>query len=256
MGALAPQTRPLRLDGRSRVVAGGQTAVLTGTLEWNPSQTAIIVCDMWDTHYCKGAMRRIADLASRMNRTLEAARKRGVRIIHAPTGTMSFYANTPARLRMSGARAAKPPVAITGWHDLDPAKEGPWPIDDKELPCDDPVIDSTPAVATREHPAIDVKDTDGVSDNAEEIYNFCVAEGIRNLAYVGVHTNKCVLGRSFGIRQMVELGMSVVLVRDLTDAAYDPRKWPFVSQERGTQLVVEHIETYWCPSILAEDLAR
>jgi hypothetical protein len=73
---------------------------------------------------------------------------------------------------------------------------------------------------------------------------------------MGVHTNMCVLGRPFGIRAMVRLGRNVVLVRDLTDAMYDPRQPPHVSHTRGTELVIEHIEKYWCPSILSEDLLQ
>src|SRR5262245_12888772 len=71
---------------------------------------------------------------------------------------------------------------------------------------------------------------------------------------MGVHMNMCVLGRTFGIRPMVKLGKNVVLARDLTDAMYDPRQPPYVSHARGTELVVEHIERYWCPSILGKDL--
>jgi hypothetical protein len=37
---------------------------------------------------------------------------------------------------------------------------------------------------------------------------------------------------------------------------YDPRTRPFVSHTRGTELVIEHIETNWCPSIVSEDLTR
>jgi hypothetical protein len=47
-----------------------------------------------------------------------------------------------------------------------------------------------------------------------------------------------------------------VLARDLTDSMYDPRTRPFVSHTRGTELVIEHIESRWCPSILGEDLTR
>jgi hypothetical protein len=70
----------------------------------------------------------------------------------------------------------------------------------------------------------------------------------------GVHTNMCVLGRSFGIRQMVMIGMNVVLVRDLTDGLYDPRKPPHVSHDAGVGLLVGHIEKYWCPTITSSDL--
>ena len=71
---------------------------------------------------------------------------------------------------------------------------------------------------------------------------------------MGVHLNMCVLGRPFGIRQLVNLGKDVVLVRDLTDTMYDPRQKPHVDHFTGTDLVVEHVERYWCPSITSVDL--
>ena len=73
---------------------------------------------------------------------------------------------------------------------------------------------------------------------------------------MGVHTNMCVLNRSFAIRQMTKWGMRCVLVRDLTDSMYDPNDRPFVSHDRGTELVIEHIEKYWAPSVTSEELMR
>ena len=55
---------------------------------------------------------------------------------------------------------------------------------------------------------------------------------------------------------MVKACMNVVLVRDLTDSLYHPSMPPRVSHEQGTLLVVEHIEKYWCPSIVGEDVTR
>ena len=40
---------------------------------------------------------------------------------------------------------------------------------------------------------------------------------------LGVHTNMCVLGRPFGLRQMAKNGKNVVLMRDMTDTMYNPR---------------------------------
>jgi len=71
---------------------------------------------------------------------------------------------------------------------------------------------------------------------------------------MGVHLNMCVLGRPFGIRQMVRLGKNVALVRDMTDTMYDPRREPKVSHFEGTDLVVEHVEKFWCPTLLSTDL--
>jgi nicotinamidase-related amidase len=80
------------------------------------------------------------------------------------------------------------------------------------------------------------------------------ARGIDNVILCGVHLNMCVLGRPFGIRQMVRLGKNVVLMRDMTDTMYNPEKPPKVSHFAGTDLVVEHVEKYWCPSITSTDL--
>ena len=64
----------------------------------------------------------------------------------------------------------------------------------------------------------------------------------------------CVLGRPFAIRQMVHLGKDVLLMRDMTDSMYDSDSAPFVDHFTGTDLVVEHVERYWCPSFTSSDL--
>lgn len=70
---------------------------------------------------------------------------------------------------------------------------------------------------------------------------------------MGVHTNMCVIGRSFGLRNMVRLGFNVVLMRDLTDVMYDSKQKPNVSHFTGTSLINEYIETYVCPTIVSTD---
>jgi nicotinamidase-related amidase len=92
--------------------------------------------------------------------------------------------------------------------------------------------------------------------DGKEIYSFLVQRGIKNLLIMGVHANMCILGRSFAIKQMTKWGIRCVLVRDLTDAMYDPKDRPYVSHAQGTELVIEYIEAYWCPSTLSSVLAR
>ncbi|WP_164101300.1 isochorismatase family protein [Candidatus Laterigemmans baculatus] len=244
----------LEIEMRSRDPESGKDR--QETVQWQAAETAIIICDMWDGHYCQLAAQRVGVMAPRMNQVLSAARSHGVMIIHAPSGCMDQYADTPYRARMQQAAAAEPPVPIGGWCYLDPETEAPLPIDDSVSPCDDPVVGPAVRQFTRQHAALDIIGFDGISDSGTEIYNFCRQEGIKNIVLMGVHTNMCVLGRPFGIRQQVRLGMNVALCRDLTDAMYDPRQPPYVSHTRGTELVVEHIEKYWCPSFESEDLTR
>src|SRR5438094_877251 len=71
--------------------------VVTAGYYWMPSQTAVIVCDMWDTHHCLNAVRRVDELGPRMNQVLEKARNQGVFIIHAPSSCMEPYKDHPGR---------------------------------------------------------------------------------------------------------------------------------------------------------------
>jgi len=247
----------LRLHLRQRRVetpGSGRFKVIERTVDWDAAATAIIVCDMWDGHYCKRSAQRVRLMVPRMNEVLTAARDRGVTIIHAPSGCMEVYAGTLPRRRMQQAKAAKSPRPLEAWCDRDPKREPPLPVDVSKCACDDAEVGPAVRKFSRQHPGLDVTDCDGVSDSGQEIFNFCAQEGIRNVVLMGVHTNMCVLGRSFGIRQMVKLGKNVVLARDLTDAMYDPRQPPYVSHTRGTEMVIEHIEKYWCASILGKDL--
>lgn len=213
--------------------------------EWNIAETAIVICDMWDKHWCDGATKRCEELALRMDPVLRAARQRGIQIIHAPSSTLGFYSDWPQRRRMQLAPAVPlpNPKAI---------KEPPLPIDDSDGGCD--TDNKFYSAWTRQIPHIGIGPFDGISDDGEEIFRFFRAEGVRNMIIMGVHTNMCILNRSFGIRQMTRWGIQCVLVRDLTDAMYDPKDPPHVSHEQGVDLVVQHIEKYWCPSMLSGDL--
>jgi nicotinamidase-related amidase len=254
-----PGTLSLRARRRADQPPGsGRVRISEQELRWEAAQTAIIVCDMWDTHTCSLSAQRVGVMAPRMNQVISAARSLGVMIIHAPSDTMKFYEGTPWRRRMQRAPQAPSSTPILASCPRESAETRDFPIDDSEGGCDDPIVKkwTRPYPWTRQHPAIDILGFDGVSDNGQEIYNFCKQEGITNIALMGVHTNMCILNRSFGIRQMTRLGFQVVLARDLTDAMYDPRTRPFVSHTRGTELVIEHIEAKWCPSTLSEDLTR
>jgi nicotinamidase-related amidase len=249
----------LRLNVRERREEpreSGRFKVVERTLDWEVGATAIIVCDMWDDHHCKIAAQRVGVLVPRMNQVLSAARDRGVTIIFAPSETMNIYAGTPYRKRMEQAKPTKPPVPIEKRCLRNPASEPATLPVDTNLDCDDCELGPVVRRHTRQHAGLDIIGFDGLSDSGEEIYNYCVQEGIKNIVLMGVHTNYCIMNRSFGIRQMLKLGRNVVLARDLTDALYDPRQPPHVSHARGTEIVVEHIETYLCPSVLSADLTR
>lgn len=254
---LAWSAEPFVVHLRKRVEVApgtGRYRAIVETQTWDPAKTALVVCDMWDTHTCPKAAARVAEMAPRMNAVLKAARQRGALIIHCPSNTMEFYKDHPGRKLAQQA----PPVPTTRplerWCYLDQEREGSLPIDDSDGGCDGPTTwkKGDPYPWTRQIATLEIHDGDAITDSAEAYY-LMRQRGIEHVIVMGVHTNMCVLGRPFGIRQLVYQGMQVALMRDLTDTMYNPARPPHVSHFTGTDLVVEHIEKHWCPTLLSGD---
>jgi nicotinamidase-related amidase len=246
----------MRLRRRDRVLGFDEEGfrawqIREEVLERSPKNIGIILCDVWDRHWCRGANERLNKLLPQMARTVSSAREKGVRIIHAPSDTIDFYEGTSARARIRAIPHTVLPPEIR-------RDDPPLPIDASDGGPD--TRDNPGAVNqrlwTRLHPAIKIdQERDVISDDGEEIFSYLRHFGVDSVIIIGVHTNMCVLGRSFAIRQMVRWGQDIMLCRDLTDAMYNPAMPPYVSHERGTELVIEYIEKFWCPSIESVDLA-
>jgi nicotinamidase-related amidase len=264
--------KPLRVVLRDRVLSPGDAGryeVRERVQQWDPKQTAIIICDMWDLHHCKRAVERVREMAPRMNEVISKARGWGVLIIHAPSECMAAYENTPMRQRARSApRAENLPKDIDSWCKQIPAEEkGRYPIDQSDGGEDDESAEHA-AWATKltemgrnprapwktEIDILKMQEQDAVSDSGVEVWNLLEERGIGQVILMGVHTNMCVLGRPFGLRQMAKNGKNVVLMRDMTDTMYNPARWPHVSHFRGTDLIVEHIEKFVCPTITSDQI--
>lgn len=253
LSTTSPRADELQLSLRSRAEVDGRVSTREDRVAWDPEKTAVILCDLWDDHWCKGAARRVGEMAPTVDRVLGALREKGVFVIHAPSDTMSFYDGTPQRQLAQAAPAAEPKVPLQRWCGLDTAREGKLPIDDSDGGCDDQPRCPQGSPWTRQHPAVHIAEGDAVTDSAEA-YNLLQQRGIDHVLVLGVHTNMCVLGRPFSIRQLVYQGMDVVLIRDLTDTMYNSRMEPKVDHFDGTRLMIDHIERHWCPTITSSQI--
>ena len=237
---------------------------------WNAAETAVIVCDVWDKHHCINAVRRMDEFLPRMNDLLKFTRERGATIIHSPSDCMSAYENHPARLRAIAApAAANAPKNVAFWCSSIPAEEqAVYPIDQSDGGEDDDPVEHArwaeelkglgrnpgmPWKSQSDKIEID-KSVDFISDRGDEVWNILESRGIQNVILVGVHTNMCVLGRPFGLRQMARNGKNVVLMRDLTDCMYNPKRWPYVDHFTGNDLIVSHVERFVCPTISSDQI--
>ncbi|MEO1997265.1 MAG: ThuA domain-containing protein, partial [Planctomycetaceae bacterium] len=182
---------------------------------------------------------------------------------------MKAYADHPARRRVAQVpRSKKLPDQIGSWcHQIPEEQRGTYPIDQSDGGEDDDPVEH--AAWARELKAmgrnprapwkqqtdlLDIEEQDYISDNGEEIWSVMEQRGIQNVILLGVHTNMCVLGRPFGLRQMAKNGKHVVLMRDMTDTMYNPLRAPYVSHFSGTDLIVDHIEKFVCPTITSDQI--
>ena len=259
--------KSLSLTLQSRAPSGAKQSVRE---QWLPQHSAIIVCDMWDLHHCKNAVTREGEMAPRMNAVIEKARNEGVLIIHAPSSCMKPYEGAPARERAKSApQANRLPDKIAEWCKQIPAEEMTvYPIDQTDGGEDDDPAEHAAWAKELEAKGlnprapwtkqIDVlridQEKDAISDSGVEIWNLLEARGIQNVILMGVHVNMCVAGRPFGLRQLAKNGKHVTLMRDMTDAMYNPQRWPFVSHQRGTELFIEHVESRICPTITSDQI--
>lgn len=238
---------------------------------WAPSETAVIVCDMWDSHHCYNAVKRVKEIAPRIDKLIHEVRASGGTVIHSPSSCVDFYKSNPARIRAKNAPAANNlPDGINAWmHWISKEEEeAGYPIDHSDGGEDDDPDEhkkwSQKLQSMGRNPRspwkrqIDLikidNDRDYITDSGVENWNILESKKINNVMVLGVHTNMCVLGRPFGLRQLAKNNKNVVLVRDLTDTMYNPKMPPFVSHFAGTDLIVRHIEKYVCPTISSEDI--
>jgi hypothetical protein len=249
MNTISLKIRRQRLvvDGRGRNV----WEVVETRRELEGREVAVVLCDVWDNHTSRGARERLEVMIPRMNEVTRAVREKGGIVVHAPSDVIDFYREHPARRRVVELPKVEVPVDLE--HE-DPV----LPVDASDGGSDtNEVFDRKNFVYpwTREHPGIEIDEgRDFISADGREHYGLFRSRGISLVVMMGVHTNMCILHRTFGIKQMVRWGVEMALVRDLTDAMYNPAKAPYVGHEEGTGLVVGFIEKFWCGTVGSGEL--
>lgn len=167
---------------------GRQEWIVNNTIaDWTPNDTAIIVVDMWDVHWCPTATTRVAKIAVPMNKTLHVARDLGLHIIFAPSDVTNFYAKEPARLRtlalptvqLPNAHKKQAPtfplgVATDGGCDVTAPMGSPWTRQIATLSIDH-ALDYLIAADLPGNP----------NAGTHELFNIISHLGIKNLIYMG-----------------------------------------------------------------------
>jgi nicotinamidase-related amidase/type 1 glutamine amidotransferase len=248
--------KTIELELQRRDPASGTLAVKRETID--AAKTAIVVIDMWDRHWCKTYTKRVGNMAPRMNQTLEAARKLGIQVVHAPSDVSDFYKDYPQRKAMQAIPSHQFPQRVA----FNPPAE-PEGKDCCECGPDQRCKSKSFGHWSRQHPDLKITEGDLIGDcnNESELLNLCQEHGIDTLIYMGVASNMCVLHRQFGMLNMRRRGLNVIFVSDLVQAitanGLDPaRKTPDLNftPAKGSAIVQRYLEQHIAPSFESRQL--
>ena len=234
----------LTLEAQRRDATGAPTVE---RVDVDTQKLGVIVVDMWNFHWCKTSTERVGALVPRMNRCLEELRKMGAQVFLCPTDVADNYVGTP----MVESVLAVEPMAIPKVTKID----CPSAPDGGGCTCGPGNRCQVNYGWDGMHPDLIIGENDLMPNDPEMLYAILKKRGITHLIFMGVHTQVCLLGKSIGMRNMLEAGFQCYLCRDLTDAhgMYDPIKG--ITPDAFTQSVIEHFEKYLAPSVnMAETL--
>ena len=222
-------------------------------------RVGVIISDMWDVHWCKGASERTAALAEPMERLLQALRGSGAVIAHCPSRVASsFYANTSARKNTLAYPNDKPEEMPDIRRHLERIPPVASLIDPHRRQCDcrpDKCEDLHPRPWTRQIDTLSICDNDFMCDDSVggedefRILNAFSALQITHVLIMGVHTNLCVIHRNFGVRRLLLSGFTPIFVRDMTDCMVPREEKPYHDHFTALSDVIDYIEEYLCASI-------
>lgn len=209
---------------------------------------ALLVCDVYDSHWCKSTNERYERTRKRIAEFVDIFHDMGGVVIHSPNNCVdTFYANYPQRKKMrlgSMPRFRK----IT---------EGKQPIPTDGINgCDDVPSCYNPSVSEgkQQYPGINIAENDCITARALELIDYIDSNNIYYVLYSGFALNLCMLNNEIGIRRMMHWGVNCLFFRDLTDVFYSPKQPPHVSVEKALDLMVKYVENYWCASVSAHEI--
>jgi len=218
------------------------------TLDWEmPVDEAALVCvDCWSWHFSRETLERIETITrERIAPLLEACRKNGMLVIHAPADPVATRHPNWVRLK---PKEAKPQPAWPDSPDWPPEefkkKVGPYA---KYAKPRHPQLDARARHRETKrdfHPLCRPVGDEPVVLDGEELHRLCAQRGILHLFYIGFNTNACIMGRDYGVMAMGRRGYHIILVRDCTTGMETAETLEDMACTRGTICSVEQFHGF------------
>jgi nicotinamidase-related amidase len=207
-----------------------------------PQKTAIIIIDMWNSHWCMTASERVSAMAPRMNEVIGIARSLGMQIIWNPSDVVTAYSGYPQYEKAVATASRKTP-------EIRETPRTKFTAPGGGCMCGPGIRCGGNYGWDEMHPDLIIGDNDLISASTDEIYTLLSDRGITDIIYMGVHTNMCVYGKPGGLSEMWQAGFNCALARDLNDAItlYNPVKG--YTPDDGTTEIDENLQLAGIPNV-------
>ncbi|MDR1129872.1 MAG: NPCBM/NEW2 domain-containing protein [Prevotellaceae bacterium] len=239
-------SRNITLNCQTRNAATGE-AIMTPT-RVDPAKTAVIIIDMWNSHWCMTASERVSAMVPRMNSVLSAARELGMQIVWNPSDVVTAYSGYPQYERAVAVELRQTPQIR---EDLSAKFTAPY----GKCMCGPGIHCHGNYGWDAMHPDLKIDDNDLISSSTDEIFSLLSERGVTGVIYMGVHTNMCVFGKPGAMSSMWKAGFNCMLARDLNDAytAYEPDRG--YTPDTGTTEIDENLQKAGIPNVnMGDDL--
>ncbi|MFH1006811.1 MAG: isochorismatase family protein [Candidatus Latescibacterota bacterium] len=213
------------------------------------SQAALVLVDIWNGHYLTDTAARAEKIIQQKIRPLlSAARRDGLKIIHAPGPDL--------------ARKHPAWVGLTDPEEPTSKPESDWPpsgFRSKSGEYENYARPKEPRDQEREtlraglaiHPVVVPTGKEAVVATGAELHRYCREQGILFLFYLGFNTNACILLRDYGTLAMGKRGYAITIVRDCTTGMESFQTHDALEQTRGAILF---LEMFGNCSVVSDDL--
>jgi len=232
---------------------------------WLASETCVMVVDMWNAHWCPDMHRRTEAMIPLMNQTISELRERGVKIVFAPIETEIYYRKHVALKRVKsmiplGEKALHKHTLRRRSEHLGIPVQGPL-----SSGCNTERNQTFRGIKgqypwSRQHSGLTIFESDYILTdgwNVNEFRALVKRVKLKNIIYMGVATNMCLMFRPFGIVYATRLGFAkekMTVCRELTDVIYSTKNKPYVSVPQAKKLQLNFIEKYWATTTSVTDL--
>ena len=212
-------------------------------LNLDVKETALVLVDVWNLHYVDSWIARATEVAkTKIVPAMEAARKAGMMIIHAPSPRVAKKHDEWTRY--AGDEELNPPSQPSpDWPPEDFRKRsGKYAEYSRDL-WKEPYMEPWKEV----YKGLDISDLakpepgDFVISTGNQLHRLLRNRKILHLFYAGFATNMCLIDRDYGMRAMKNRGYNLILLRDATTGV---ETHDTVANLLTTKVYVQQIELY------------